>query len=370
MEPAPSMRLLRSAFAVIVALALAAPAPSQSQAAKKGKAAAKPKVSRAQPKPAPPAAGSIAPADLAKRSFADLEQLIAEQRSVVKVNPRDERARRNLGWISVEVAGRILRAESLGRSEDAASFAALARSSLVDTVWRVTQLVREDPGPAQAALGLFNAQGILVPRDPARGCEFFGKAAAAEHVAARYRASLCAAKADPGRSRQLLEQAAQGGHAAAQEMLGRECIERAQPDPVCARKWLEPAVAQGRVSAMSVFAWLVAREGSDASLAKAAELYRVAAQAGDLAAQNNLGELYETGRGVPRDVAQALQWYRRSAEGGLASAQFNLARFLAFGMGAERDAAAARTWAEKAKDQGIAQASELLKLLAENDKAR
>ena len=343
---------------------LAAPAPGRASRAQR-----KPS---AQPKPAAPAPviAPLAPGDLARRSEAELEALIAEQRGVLKQSPRDETARRNLGLISVEAANRVLDAQSMGRTQDVASYAALIKASLADTIWRVTQLAREDPVRAQAALGLYYAEGVLVAKDPLRGCDLFAKAAAAGHLAAAYRSSECLAKSDPGSARRWLERSASGGNPAAQEALGRACIEGDNSDAACAKKWLEPAAAKGRVSAMSVLAWLYVREGTPESSARASELYRAAAEGGDLAAQNNLGELYETGRGVSRNAAQALFWYRKSAESGFAPAQFNLARLLAFGLGTERDTVAAREWATKAQGQGVAQASELLRLIAEGEKPR
>ncbi len=308
--------------------------------------------------------------DLAKLSMAELEALIAEQRSHVPVNPKDETVRRNLGWISMEAANRILSAESLGRAQEASTYASLIRNSLGDTLWRVTQLARQEPARGLAALGVFHAEGILAPKEATRSCEEFAKAAALGHAAAAYRASQCLAKADPERARQWREQSAGAGNAGAQEAMGRACIEGASVDLACARKWLEPAAAQGRVSAMSLLAWVYAREGTEAALSRAANLYRAAAESGDLAAQNNLGEFHETGRGVPRDAAAALQWYRRSAEQGFGPAQFNLARLLAFGVGTERDTMQARDWAAKAQAQGIAQANELLRLLSDAEKRR
>ena len=308
--------------------------------------------------------------DLAKRTAAELEALIAEQRNVIKTAARDETARRNLGLVSVEAANRVLQAQSLGRAQEVSAYVALIRTSLADTLWRVTQLAREEPVRAQAALGLYYADGILVPADLARGCDHFAKAAGAGQLAAAYRAAQCFSKAEPERARRWLEQSAIGGNPAAQETMGRACIEGASVDADCAKKWLQPAAAQGRVSAMSVLAWLYAREGTPESLSQASKLYRAAAEAGDFAAQNNLGELFETGRGVSREPAQALGWYRKSAENGFAPAQFNLARLLAFGIGTERDAVAAQEWAARAQGQGIAQAAELLKLIAEAEKPR
>lgn len=48
------------------------------------------------------------------------------------------------------------------------------------------------------------------------------------------------------------------------------------------------------------------------------------AEQGDAHAQFRLGELYVSGRGVPKDYQKAMQWYRRAAAQGHARAQLNL----------------------------------------------
>jgi TPR repeat protein len=356
---------LRRADRQVDPAAVTKPKAARRSAARPSKVHRKPVARPASPAPA---AVPLLAGDLAKRTAAELEALITEQRKVVKATPGNETARRNLGLISIEAANRILQAQSMGRAQEVSAYTALIRTSLADTLWRVTQLAREEPVRAQAALGLYHADGILAPMDSVRGCDYFAKAAAAGQIAAAYRASQCLAKAEPERAQRWLEQSALGGNPAAQETMGRACIEGASIDAACAKKWLQPAAAQGRVSAISVLAWLNAREGTPDSLTEASRLYRAAADAGDFAAQNNLGELFETGRGVSREPAQALGWYRKSAESGFAPAQFNLARLLAFGIGTARDTVTAREWATRAQGQGIAQATELLKLIADAEK--
>ena len=314
------------------------------------------------------AVAPLLPDNIARQTATELNVLILAQRNAIKMVTWDETARRNLGLISIEAANRVLAAESRGSAQEVSHYATLIKTALADTFWRVTQLVREQPARAQAALGLYYADGILVTSDPARGCDYFSRSANAGQPDAAYRAAQCAAKTQPERARQWLQQAALGGNPAAAERLGRACIEGASIDTSCAKKWLQSAAAQGRVSAISVLAWLYVREGTAESLTQAFALYRTAADAGDFAAQNNLGECYETGRGVARDPALALTWYRRSAENGFAPAQFNLGRLLAFGLGTARDAETARQWAIRAQTQGIAQAAELLKLIEAAEK--
>ena len=61
-------------------------------------------------------------------------------------------------------------------------------------------------------------------------------------------------------------------------------------------------------------------------------------------AQNNLGWMYEEGRGVERDDVQAVAWYRRSAEQGEAQAQCNLGVMYKNGRGVPKDWKAAGHW--------------------------
>ena len=63
---------------------------------------------------------------------------------------------------------------------------------------------------------------------------------------------------------------------------------------------------------------------SKAPLAESIEALRARAEKGDVDAQNNLGEMYAKGQGVPLDYVEAVSWFRKAADGGYARAQFNL----------------------------------------------
>ena len=67
----------------------------------------------------------------------------------------------------------------------------------------------------------------------------------------------------------------------------------------------------------------------------------------DIAAQNNLGVIYEQSKGVAKDLA-ATGWYRKAAEAGDKVAQHIL--------GVERNEAEALTWFQNSADQGYAKA--------------
>ena len=311
--------------------------------------------------PAAPSAAKVR--ELMQLSDTQIEQRIAELRQVLRHFPQSEPTRQTLGLISVELANRILDLDALDRKHEIGHWMQVIRKDLHDTFWRTTQLAKFDER-SEAALGLFYSEGILTARAPEKGCEQYARAAQRGHVAAAYQAALCKARADPALAKTLLRRAAEKGHPGAQELMGRACIEGENKDGVCALEWLERSAAKGRPSAMSLLGWLYASDPERPDLVKSVNYYRAAADAGDRAAQNNLGEFYETGRGVAQDAAQAFNWYARAAEAGFPPAQLNLARLYAAGSGVARDPTNARIWAERAQKQGQPQAQELLDWLA------
>ncbi len=102
--------------------------------------------------------------------------------------------------------------------------------------------------------------------------------------------------------------------------------------------------------------------------ATAAKEWRRAADAGDLAAQRNLGHLYRWGKGVKQDLALAAKWYRRAAIAGFDRAQLNLALLHLNGQGVKRDEAEAARWLSKAADAGNPEAQYRLAQLLETGK--
>jgi uncharacterized protein len=74
------------------------------------------------------------------------------------------------------------------------------------------------------------------------------------------------------------------------------------------------------------------------------ELIRSLAEEGNVAAQFNLGVMYQLSHGVPQDNEAAVNWYRKAAEQGLAEAQYNLGVMYANGEGVPQDYTAAQMW--------------------------
>ena len=76
--------------------------------------------------------------------------------------------------------------------------------------------------------------------------------------------------------------------------------------------------------------------------------YREAAEQGDAAAQNRLGDCYYRGKGVKKDWKEAAHWYDRAAENGNVEAQRNLGALYYNGEGLEKDLKKALYWYKKA----------------------
>ena len=91
-----------------------------------------------------------------------------------------------------------------------------------------------------------------------------------------------------------------------------------------------------------------AGEGDKAALSQLKAL----GNKGDADAQYNLGVMYATGDGVPKDAVQAVSWYRKAAEQGHALAQGNLGFMYATGDGVPKDFVTAYMWRNLAAAQG------------------
>jgi len=242
------------------------------------------------------------------------------------------------------------------------------------TLGKLERQSKEGSVGATFAAGLFLSRGLLAARDGERACGYFLRAASHGHTAAAYHAALCLLTKDPAKAAKLMQSAAARNHPAALEAVGRACLEqRGERNLDCAVRYLAASARAGRPSAQSLFGWMHAMGiGVDREPITALALYLLAARKGDLAAQNNLGELYETGAdpGLEKDPHRAALWYESAARGGFAPAQYNLGRLYAAGVGVERDLVAARFWLDLAKERGIANAAELLRQLnAEPEKS-
>ncbi len=76
------------------------------------------------------------------------------------------------------------------------------------------------------------------------------------------------------------------------------------------------------------------------------------ANAGDANAQNELGDMYQNGKGVAQDYDKAVYWYTKSAEQGDGEGQAKLGRMYEDGKGVAQDYDKAVHWYTKSAEQG------------------
>ena len=93
-------------------------------------------------------------------------------------------------------------------------------------------------------------------------------------------------------------------------------------------------------------------EGLPKDSARAADLFRQAAKQGIDRAQFRLGQLYVRGEGVPKDAVLAADLFKQSARSGYAKAQATLGAMYARGEGVTRDEVLAYAWSALAAEHG------------------
>jgi len=129
----------------------------------------------------------------------------------------------------------------------------------------------------------------------------------------------------------------------------------------------KPLAEQGDAGAQNNLGWMYDKgKGVPEDDAKAVYWWRKAAEQGDVETQYNLGVMYARGEGVPEDDAKAVHWYRKAAEQGYAKAQYNLGVKYAKGEGVPEDDAKAVHWYRKAAEQGDVEAQTNLALMYED----
>jgi TPR repeat protein len=121
----------------------------------------------------------------------------------------------------------------------------------------------------------------------------------------------------------------------------------AQGDMANAIKALRLVAEAGHFLAMHDLALLLRQANTKESFAEAAIWYRRASEwrgIGFSGSQNNLGDMYETGEGLPKSGGDAIYWYTRSALQGEPTAYLSLGSCFAEGFGVRRDLVEAYFW--------------------------
>lgn len=126
------------------------------------------------------------------------------------------------------------------------------------------------------------------------------------------------------------------------------------------RRSYAAAIALALLVTLGLALWLLFKGNlpamalSDRERKAIAEETAAAADAGRAALK--LGQRYEKGQGVPRDLTKALGWYKQAADEGLAAGFYNVGACYEIGLGVTTDYKKALASYEKASRLGLAQA--------------
>jgi len=120
----------------------------------------------------------------------------------------------------------------------------------------------------------------------------------------------------------------------------------------------EKAAEQGNVAAQRDMGFIYqnGRAGLPQDDKLAIEWFKKSAIQGYVYGQTNLAWMYYNGKGTARNYHEAFKWYQKAADQGHPNAQCRLGWMYQTGKGVKRDYIKAREWYEKAAAQGNAQA--------------
>ncbi len=228
-----------------------------------------------------------------------------------------------------------------------------------------------EQGDADAQVNIatlyFNGQGVT--QDYSQALSWFHKAAdqgdakAQNGIAYMYRNGKGVTQ-DYSKALSWVRKSADQGDASAQYRIGfmYEDGEGVAKDTTIAVQWYKKAAAQRQSDAQAALKRLdtasppaqvtppaIAPVATDNIEAAA---YRVKATAGDVGAAEDLGTLYLTGQGVPKDYAEAMKWLQIAADRGYPMSQYNIGLMYANGLGVKQNISQALSWYIKAGDKG------------------
>ncbi|WP_020180120.1 SEL1-like repeat protein [Methylopila sp. M107] len=196
--------------------------------------------------------------------------------------------------------------------------------------------------PAEKASEPVASQASIPPRAPAR--DLTGFAFAEASAASKSRADW-----------KMAEPAATGS-------ISRDPF--ALPDAIGGATLKSRAQAGDPAAEVEVGDRLLDGRGVPADAAAAARWFAKAAAQGSAPAQHRLGSLYEKGRGVARDVPAARRWYEQAAASGNVRAMHNLGVVHAEGGLGKPDYGAAMVWFRMAAERGLNDSGYNLAVLA------
>ncbi|MCQ2079803.1 MAG: AAA family ATPase [archaeon] len=216
-------------------------------------------------------------------------------------------------------------------------------------------------------LGMMHEAGDGVKHDPAESARLYrigadnGNAECQFHLAELYRTGRGVVRSMDKAVDLYFKSANQGNHDA-------ECAvgelyaqgEGVKKSPEDAEKWLMKAADKQHRNAQCQLGWLYHTGALGEKDQEAMKWYRLAAEQGDGTAQNNIGVLYESARGVPESPYEAAKWYKRASDSGNAFGMLNMGRLYYTGKGVVASDSDAARYFLMAADKGNLEALQYL----------
>ena len=236
-----------------------------------------------------------------------------------------DKARDELLGVTLQTIEAALAWQSIERMDVARGYWSVAQKDLGDTHWRLRQQAKKVGMRALwLAEDLAHAEKTSLSSED---CKVLARATGLQTAGFLYRAAICTQDTDPALATDLMQRSADAGHPSAAEIVGRLCYEKA--DRICTVKRFCQAVDAGRLQTAGLAAFLITETPPTPALAvKASALFEIAANSGDFASANNLGELYEQGYIGRPNYVQAELWYQKAAERQIVAAQLNIAKLI------------------------------------------
>jgi len=214
---------------------------------------------------------------------------------------------------------------------------------------------------AQYNVGVCFSSGLGVKEDPAQAVAWWRKSAAQGFAPAMFNLGFSymsgiGTKQDLALGASWYRKSADLGHVPAMCNLGI-CYDDGAGIPANAAeaiKWLGMAAAKGDVAATIRLDLLQSKLATNPAQVTIFRSFKAKAEKGDAIAQFSLGNCYENGNGVAKNLDEAANWWRKAADHGHPNAQCKTGLCYESGIGVPRDFAQAISWYRKAAEQGHA----------------
>lgn len=259
----------------------------------------------------------------------------------------------------------------------------VARDYGLAAFWASLSVLGDEPG-GLLRLGILTRHGYGVTKDPAQAIKLFELCAEKRWESCVYQLGLVyeagdGVKQDVAKAQTLYERAAAEGSAAAQLLLAQRYL-ASDANSGKARILLLKAARGGEEKAFDLLGEMIEQSfknkpdielmeelarirefgnGSAFNYAEAVKWYAKAVDLGSHFAMNNLGDMYENGFSVEKNLDKAIALYRRAAASGFGFAFYSLGNLYEKGLGVQPNPRLAFMYYALANRNGVKQAESL-----------